>query len=133
MNWSVKGLLIAHKKHGMSERELFNRIVDIADADALEGVMTSIPPEYLPRFRDWIQRLLPSLDTLIHIPSGPLTEHEKATIRAIAAWLDDRLGTSGSNGGDAATSGNGLSAADRAQPLDDSSTLTPADRHEVSH
>ena len=133
MNWSVKGLLVLHKKHGLSEIDLFNRIVDIAAADPLEGVMTSIPPEYLPRFRDWIDRLLPSLDTLIHIPSGPLSEHEKATIQAIAEWLDDRLEPGGPNGGNTTASGNGLSAADRAQPISDSSSPTPTDRQEVSH
>lgn len=133
MNWRVKGLLIVYKNHGLSERELFSRIVDLVDSDPIEGVMTSLPFEFLPRFRDWINGLLPCLDTLINLKSGPVAEDRKATYRAIAAWLDDRLCTSGANGEDAATSGNGLSVAGPAQPVGDSGSMTPTDRHEVSH
>ena len=88
MNRNIKTLLSLRKRVGLPEIHLFNGFVDVARADTVEEVMTSIPPEYLPRFRDWIDRLMPSLDTLINLKSGPLSEHEKDTFRAIHDWLE---------------------------------------------
>jgi hypothetical protein len=76
---------------GLPYDHLFSRFVDVARADTVEEVMTSIPPEYLPRFRDWIDRLMPSLDTLINLKTGALSEQEKDTYRAIHDWLDRHL------------------------------------------
>jgi hypothetical protein len=120
MNWSVKRDLYLHREKGLSELQLFNQLVDIAASDTIEGVMTSIPPNYLARFRQWIDRILPSLDTLINLKTGPLSEHEKATIRAIAEWLDRHPAEDRLYGEETSTSANGLDAADPLQAVKDS-------------
>src|SRR4051794_7440032 len=92
MNRDVKNLLRNHRFAHFSEMDLFHKFVDLAEVGPVEEVRASIPPEYLPRFRDWIDGRLPRLDELIHLGSGPLSEHEKATYRAIAEWLEQHLG-----------------------------------------
>jgi len=108
-----------HRCVHFPEVHLFSQFVDYALTDPVEEVMTSIPPEYLPRFRDWIDGLLPGLDELIHLKSGPLSEHEKATYRAIAEWLDQHLGNDESNVPEAGAPLNGPSEAAAAHSLSD--------------
>ncbi|HZW30092.1 MAG TPA: hypothetical protein VFF52_05250, partial [Isosphaeraceae bacterium] len=115
MNRSVKNLLRIHRFYQFTEAELFGRFVDYALTDPLEELMTSIPPEYWPRFRDWIDGFLPGLDEIIRLGSGPLSEHEKATIRAISDWLHRHLGQQESNVREAGASLNGPREADRAE------------------
>jgi hypothetical protein len=115
MNRDVKNLLRVHRFYHFPEIDLFHKFVAIAEVDPVEEVMTSIPLEYLPRFRDWIDGRLPSLDRLIHLGSGdPLSEHEKATYRAIAEWLHQHLDQGESAVPEAASALNGPSAADPA-------------------
>jgi hypothetical protein len=87
MGLAVKRILSLHEKSGLSEAQLFNRLVDLAGQDGVDCVMADLPPEYLTRFRDWIDHL-PSLDTLLNPKAGPISEREKVTIRAIRKWLD---------------------------------------------
>src|SRR5438128_523853 len=91
MKREVKRVLSLHRYKYIGDLQLFNWFIDIAAGGDVEGVMASIPPEFLPRFRDWIDRLLPSLDTLLNLKTGPLSEHEKDTFRAIHDWLDRHL------------------------------------------
>jgi hypothetical protein len=119
MNRDVKNLLRMHRFDHFPEADLFSRFVDYALTDPVEELMTSIPPEYWPRFRDWIDGFLPSLDELINLKTGPLSEHEKATIRALAEWLDQHLGKGESSVPEAVTSSNGPSEADTAHALSD--------------
>ncbi len=86
----VKRILSLHEKSGLSEAQLFSHLLDLAAADGVDCVMADLPPQYLTRFRDWIDDL-PPLDTLINLKTGPISEHEKATIRAVRDWLNGHL------------------------------------------
>jgi hypothetical protein len=120
MNRDVKNRLWVQRIVHFPEIDLFHKIVAIARVNPVEDVMTNIPPESLPRFRDWIDGRLPSLDRLFHLGSGePLSEHEKATYRAIAEWLHQHLGQQESNVPGSDESLNGPSDADPAPALSD--------------
>jgi hypothetical protein len=125
MNRAVKNLLRVYRIVQFPEVDLFGRFIDYALTDPVEDVMTSIPPEYLPRFRDWIDGLLPRLDELIRLGSGPLSEHEKATIRAISEWLHQHLGQGESAVPEAPAALNGPSDADPAPALTDQGLPIP--------
>ena len=93
MNRAVKNFLRIHRIYHFPEAHLFSRFIDYALTDPVEDVMTSIPPEYWPRFRDWIDGFLPHLDELINLKTGePLSDHRKATYLAIAEWLHQHVG-----------------------------------------
>jgi hypothetical protein len=89
MRLVVKRILSLHEKSGLSEAELFNQLIDLAARDGVDCVMADLPPGCLTRFRDWLDDL-PSLDTLMDLKAGPISEREKSTIRAIRDWLDCR-------------------------------------------
>jgi len=105
MGLEVKRVLFLHKNNGLTEAQLFNRLVDIAANSKVDWVMAAIPPEYIARFRKWVDRLR-SPDTLINLKTGPISEHEKDTIKSIRDWLDRHSSEHESNGEvDAALSG----------------------------
>jgi hypothetical protein len=87
MELEVKRALFLHVNKRLTENQLFNSLVDIANNHDVAVVMDRVPPEYLARFRNWIHHL-PSLDTLIHVKSGPISIKEKNTLEAIRVWLD---------------------------------------------
>jgi len=125
VNREIRNLLSLSKRMLIPDVHLFNRFVDVALGDTVEGVMTSIPPEFLPRFRDWIDGVVPSLDKLIHLKSGPLSEREKATIRAMRAWLDRHPPEDRTSADEAIPALNGLNAAGAVQPVGDPRLPTP--------
>jgi hypothetical protein len=124
MNRDVSRLIRVGSIVGLPDDHLFNRIIDIALGDSVEEVMKSVPPDYLARFRPWIDRMLPSLDRLINLKTGPLSEHEKATIRAIAEWLDRHPAEERPYGEETGASANGLNAEGPLQPISDSGSPT---------
>ncbi len=91
MELEVKRVLFLHVNKTLTENQLFNSLVDIANNHDVAVVMDRVPPEYFGRFRNWIDHL-PSLDKLIHVKSGPISIHEKNTLEAIRAWLDRHAG-----------------------------------------
>ncbi len=91
MELEVKRAVSLHVKKKLTESQLFNSLVDIANNHDVAVVMDRVPPEYLGRFRNWIDHL-PSLDTLIHVKSGPISIQEKNTLEAIRDWLDHHAG-----------------------------------------
>jgi hypothetical protein len=119
VNRDVKNLLRVHRFYHFTDAQLFSRLFAYTLTDPVEEVMTSIPPEYLPRFRDWIDGFLPGLDEIIRLGSGPLSEHEKATIRAVAEWLHQHLGQGESAVPAAGAALNGPSETDPAPALSD--------------
>jgi hypothetical protein len=126
MNRDVKNLLRIHRFYHFAEVDLFSRFVAYALTDPVDDVMTSIPPEYWPRFRDWIDGFLPSLDELINLKrGGPLSEHEKATYRAIAEWLHQHLEKDESAVRAADAELNGPSDVDPAHALSDRGLSIP--------
>jgi hypothetical protein len=83
----VRSLLYLYNKGYIGELHFFNRLVDLAAFIDVERVMARVPPECRARFRDWIVHL-PPLAQLINLKSGPLSEREKETIKAIREWFD---------------------------------------------
>jgi hypothetical protein len=120
LNRDIKNLLALKRCVQFPEGHLFNRVIDIALGEGVEAVMTSIPPDYWAPFREWIDRMLASLDTLINLKTGPLSEHEKETIRAIGEWFERHPAEDRPHGEGAGTSANGMNAGDWLQPVGDS-------------
>ena len=115
MRVAVKRILFLHQKRGLSEAQSFNLLVDLAVQDGVDCVMADLPGEYLARFREWIDNL-PSLDTLINLKSGPLSERDKSTIRAIRDWLDCHPGGRESPE-EARSTANGSGGTDPSRPI----------------
>jgi hypothetical protein len=124
LNRDIKNLLYMNRRVYFDDNHLFNQFIDIALGSGVEGMMTSIPPDDLARFRAWIEQLLPSLDAIINLKSGPLSEHEKATIRAIGEWFDRHPAEDRLYGEETNSSMDGLNAADSLQPVTDSGSPT---------
>ena len=116
MSLVIKRILSMHEKRGLSDAQSFNLLVDLAVQDGVDCVMADLPGEYLARFRDWIDDL-PPLDTLIDLKSGPLSERDKSTIRAIRTWLERHPGGRESPEG-AGSAANGSGGTDQPLPVD---------------
>jgi hypothetical protein len=114
MRIGVKRILYLREKCGLSDLQSYNRLLDLAAAYGVDCVLTDLPPQYLTQFHDWIDNL-PPLDTLINLKSGPLSDREKSTIRAIRDWLD-RHPVGRESPEEAGTAANGSGGTDPSLP-----------------
>jgi hypothetical protein len=71
----------------LSDVELFHMLVEIAANGDVDQVMARVPHEHLAAFRKWAHELL-APPGMINLKTGPLSEREYGTMRAICSWLD---------------------------------------------